>query len=64
MSLLWHEYGRTVGHGFTYKYKDETYDWYKCPNCGEEFLGKCYEGVFIKMPEDKSELQECGVWMS
>ena len=59
-----HEYGRTVGSGYTYKYKDKAYDWYKCPNCEEEFLGRYHEGVFIKMPENKSELEDYGVWMS
>lgn len=58
------EYARTIGSGFTYKYKGKAYDWFKCPYCKEEFLGRYHEGVFIEMPEDKSELKECGVWMS
>lgn len=59
-----HEYERTVGSGYSYDYKDDTYDEYVCPDCKKEFLGKYIEGVFVKMPEDKSELRYAGVWMS
>lgn len=59
-----HEYGRTVGAGHTYKYKGDFYDLYKCPNCREDFMGKIHDGIFIKMPEDKSELKDYCVWMS
>lgn len=59
-----HEYKQTVGGGNTYEYKEDFYDWYRCPNCEKDFLGKYREGVFVKMPEDKNELKTAGVWMS
>lgn len=59
-----HEYQRTVGDGLGFRYKGEVYDRFECPNCEKFFLGKYKDGIFIKMPENESELTFCSCWMS
>lgn len=56
------EYERIVGHGTFYKYKGKRYEDERCPHCNETFLYG--NGEFIKMPDDKNELQWDGCWMS
>lgn len=58
------EWKRVVGSGNTCEYKGERYDFYTCPKCNEVFLGKHYDGIYIKKPEDESELKNHGAWMS
>lgn len=63
-----HEYEKTVGGGTNYMYKGKLYSKVRaCPNCGEAYLDCLEEGCkneFIKMPEDKSELEFHSEWIS
>lgn len=62
-----HEYEKIVGSGEEYRYKGKQYahNYYNvCPRCGEDSLYSYDEKKYVKMPEDKEELELETYWMS